>query len=50
MIYSALTEAGKEFEWHELNAAHAFMRDEGSNGRYNPELAALCIQVSIRAA
>lgn len=36
-IYQALTEAGCDFSWHEVNAAHAFMRDEGE--RYDPELA-----------
>lgn len=39
-IYQALTAAGRSFEWHEFNAAHAFIRDEGH--RYNPELARLC--------
>lgn len=32
-----LEEAGVDFEWHEFNAAHAFLRDEGL--RYNPALA-----------
>ncbi len=36
-IYQALTAAGCDFSWHEVNAAHAFMRDEGE--RYDPELA-----------
>ena len=39
-IYQRLTAAGRSFEWHEFNAAHAFMRDEGH--RYNPALAHLC--------
>lgn len=39
-IYERLTAAGRSFEWHEFNAAHAFMRDEGN--RYNPSLAAIC--------
>lgn len=39
-IYQALSAAGRSFEWHEFNAAHAFIRDEGP--RYNPELARLC--------
>lgn len=36
-VYRALTEAGVLFSWHELNAEHAFARDEG--GRYDPEAA-----------
>ncbi len=36
-IRAALVEAGVKFSWHELNAVHAFMRDEGP--RYDPALA-----------
>ena len=36
-IYQALTAAGVNFTWHEFNAAHAFLRDEGL--RYDAELA-----------
>ena len=36
-IYQALSAAGSNFSWHELNAQHAFMRDEGE--RYDPALA-----------
>jgi carboxymethylenebutenolidase len=36
-IQQRLTDAGVKFTWHEWNAAHAFMRDEGP--RYDPELA-----------
>jgi len=36
-IYQALVDAGRHFTWHEFNAEHAFMRDEGP--RYDPELA-----------
>jgi carboxymethylenebutenolidase len=36
-IYRALLDAGVLFTWHELNAQHAFMRDEGP--RYDPEAA-----------
>jgi carboxymethylenebutenolidase len=32
-LYDALTEKGRDFQWHEFNAAHAFARDEGI--RYN---------------
>lgn len=36
-IYQQLSKAGCNFSWHELNAQHAFMRDEGE--RYDPALA-----------
>ncbi len=36
-IYAALAAAGTKFTWHEFNAAHAFLRDEGL--RYDAELA-----------
>lgn len=37
LIRNRLEEAGVNYEWHEVNAAHAFMRDEGP--RYDAELA-----------
>jgi carboxymethylenebutenolidase len=40
LIRSKMTAAGVNFTWHEFNAAHAFIRDEGP--RYNPALAELC--------
>jgi carboxymethylenebutenolidase len=40
-IYEALDRAGVWFTWHEFNAAHAFLRDEGE--RYDPALAHLCL-------
>lgn len=36
-VYNRLTECNISFTWHEFNAQHAFMRDEGL--RYDPELA-----------
>ncbi len=36
-ILNRLNEAGTLLSWHEVNGAHAFMRDEGP--RYDPELA-----------
>ncbi len=36
-IYQKLTEANLRFSWHEYNAQHAFMRDEGE--RYDAALA-----------
>jgi carboxymethylenebutenolidase len=38
-IHARLSEAEVRFTWHEVNAVHAFMRDEGP--RYDPALAAL---------
>jgi carboxymethylenebutenolidase len=40
LIRETLEAAGTDFTWHELNAAHAFMRDEGL--RYDPALAWHC--------
>jgi carboxymethylenebutenolidase len=40
LIHHALSAAAVDFTWHEFNAAHAFMRDEGP--RYNPALAQIC--------
>src|SRR6202012_2100464 len=36
-VLARLNELEKKFSWHEVNGAHAFMRDEGV--RYDPELA-----------
>ena len=36
-VLTRLNELGKKISWHEVNGAHAFMRDEGL--RYDPELA-----------
>jgi carboxymethylenebutenolidase len=36
-VLARLNELEKKFSWHEVNGAHAFMRDEGI--RYDPELA-----------
>jgi len=38
-IHARLSEAEVRFTWHEVNAVHAFMRDEGP--RYDPALAAI---------
>lgn len=45
-IHARLEETGREFEWHEFNAAHAFLRDEGP--RYNPALARVCMALLLR--
>ena len=39
-VYRRIVEVGSNFTWHEFNAEHAFMRDEGY--RYNPALAQIC--------
>jgi carboxymethylenebutenolidase len=38
-VRAALHDAGVNFTWLEVNGQHAFMRDEGSYGRYDGELA-----------
>lgn len=40
-IHAALEQAGVCFTWHEFNAAHAFLRDEGD--RYDPAAARLAL-------
>jgi len=37
IVYNALADADRNFQWHEFNGAHAFLRDEGP--RYNPAIA-----------
>ncbi|MBC7368677.1 MAG: dienelactone hydrolase family protein [Undibacterium sp.] len=44
-VYAALATAGANFTWHEFNAAHAFLRDEGL--RHDPELALHCYRQAI---
>jgi carboxymethylenebutenolidase len=43
-IMKALHAAGVCYTWHEFNAEHAFMRDEGA--RFDPEAADLCIDLA----
>ncbi|HEY5704816.1 MAG TPA: dienelactone hydrolase family protein [Terrimicrobiaceae bacterium] len=45
-IAQRLNEAEADFEWHEFNAAHAFLRDEGP--RYNPAFAHVCTSLLLR--
>lgn len=45
-IAARLEEVGADFEWHEFNAAHAFLRDEGP--RYNPALARVGMELLLR--
>jgi carboxymethylenebutenolidase len=45
LVHRALVDAGTTFTWHEVNAQHAFMRDEGH--RYDPALARWGYQLAI---
>jgi carboxymethylenebutenolidase len=45
LIQRRLVEAGTTFTWHEHNAQHAFLRDEGA--RYDPELAIASYQAVV---
>ena len=45
LLYQAMTAAGLRFTWHEFNAAHAFLRDEGP--RYDPALALRCYGMAV---
>ena len=42
IIHARLEEVGANFRWIEVNAAHAFLRDEGP--RYDPALARVCYE------
>jgi carboxymethylenebutenolidase len=44
-IEAALREGKARYTWHEFNAAHAFLRDEGP--RYDPALALTCYRMAI---
>jgi carboxymethylenebutenolidase len=45
LVYNTLADADVNFQWHEFNAAHAFMRDEGP--RYNPATASICYSMAL---
>lgn len=45
-IAERLNSGNVDFEWHEFNAAHAFLRDEGP--RYDPALAHVCMSLLLR--
>lgn len=44
-VYRALTDAAADFTWHEVNAEHAFMRDEGA--RHDAESARLAMTIAL---
>jgi carboxymethylenebutenolidase len=45
LIYQTLAAAGVNFTWHEFNAVHAFLRDEGL--RYDAELARQALGLAV---
>lgn len=45
LIYETMTKAAVRFTWHEVNAAHAFIRDEGA--RYDPAAARACYGLAL---
>ena len=45
VIYNAMADANLNFSWHEFNAAHAFMRDEGV--RYDPVASQFVISMAV---
>jgi carboxymethylenebutenolidase len=45
LVYDAMTDADILFQWHEFNAAHAFLRDEGP--RYDPATARICYGMAL---
>jgi carboxymethylenebutenolidase len=45
LIHDTMEKAGVTYQWHEVNGAHAFIRDEGP--RYNPVLAQQCYALAI---
>lgn len=45
-IFQQLLQNGVDYQWHEVNAAHAFMRDEGE--RYDPALALWVYQLAVQ--
>lgn len=46
LVHQNLIDSKAHFSWHEFNAAHAFMRDEGLD-RYDPALALQVYQMSV---
>ena len=46
-IYRELNATDITFTWHEFNAAHAFMRDEADDGRYDGQTAQLGYQLAL---
>jgi len=47
LIHDALEAANATHSWHELNAAHAAVRDEESSGRYDPLVARLFWELTL---
>jgi carboxymethylenebutenolidase len=45
LVYDAMSDADLNFQWLEVNGAHAFLRDIGP--RYNPSLASQCLSWAV---
>jgi carboxymethylenebutenolidase len=45
IVLRALEAARVHYTWHEFNAEHAFLRDEGA--RYDPATAELCLALAV---
>jgi carboxymethylenebutenolidase len=45
LIYRSMVNAEVNFSWHEFNAEHAFIRDEGP--RYNAVLGSICVDLAL---
>lgn len=45
LIHDAMDDAGLLLQWHEFNAAHAFLRDEGP--RHDPAVARVCYAMAL---
>jgi carboxymethylenebutenolidase len=45
LVYDAMSNAGVHFQWHEFNAAHAFIRDEGP--RHDAAAAQICYAMAL---
>lgn len=45
LVRAQLEAAGVRYQWHEVNGAHAFLRDEGP--RYDPALAIQCMGLAL---
>jgi dienelactone hydrolase len=45
LIRKTLADKKLNFAWVEVNAEHAFIRDESSKGRYNPSITRLCVDM-----
>lgn len=47
LIHKTLEDAHVKFAWVEVNAEHAFIRDESSKGRFNPSITKVCVEMML---